>query len=36
MVENYKKTFKKNWNRLAKEEQEKIKLFLGGLANEEI
>ena len=36
MVENYKKTFKKNWNRLAKEEQEKIKLFLEGLGNEEI
>jgi ribosomal protein S2 len=36
MVENYKKTFKKNWNRLAKEEQEKIELFLKGLKNEEI
>ena len=36
MVENYKKTFKKNWNRLTKDEQEKIELFLEGLGNEEI
>ena len=32
----YKEAFKKNWNRLAKEEQEKIELFLKGLKNEEI
>ena len=36
MVENYKEAFKKNWNRLAKEEQEKIELFLKELKNEEI
>ena len=36
MVANYKKAFEKNWNRLTKEEQEKIELFLKGLENEEI
>ena len=36
MVENYKEAFKKNWNRLTKEEQKKIELFLKGLKNEEI
>ena len=36
MVGNYKKAFEKNWNRLTKEEQEKIELFLKGLENEEI
>ena len=36
MVRNYKKAFEKNWNRLTKEEQEKIELFLKGLKNEEI
>ena len=36
MVKNYKEAFKKNWNCLAKEEQEEIELFLKELKNEEI